>query len=48
MGVGKCFVKYSDHTVASKAMAELSKRTFAGSDLSIATLEEVRPHVLSV
>lgn len=42
MGVGKCFVKYKDSAVAANAITELSKRTFAGCDLSVNTFEEAR------
>jgi hypothetical protein len=41
MGVGKCFVKFIDSSAAENAVAELSKRTFSGGDLSVGIFDEV-------
>lgn len=41
-GVGKAFVKYPSHKVAKDAVAELSKRTFAGLDLGIDFYDELK------
>lgn len=41
-GVGKAFVKYSDHKIAKEAVVELSKRTFSGIDLNVDLFDEIK------